>query len=529
MDSPDPPSPEMIREHLEQVLDDSPFSRSPRLAAFLCFVVNEALAGRGSSLKQYAIGVGAFGRDASFDPEQDPVVRIQAGRVRRALDRYYRDEGRAAVMRITIPTGTYKPSFAWTIRSAVRTRSDVPPAIAVQPLRNATGDASLDYYAIGFSEELSLAVTRTSVLRVMSDDHGSSRDRLVAKEDSCVAYAVTGTLHEKSDDRLRLTVKLHDTASREQLWIDVFDREIGPTNSELIRVQAEIVARVASATVDLNGAVSRAIVESARVQPEVRLAAYEALYLGHQYDYTLSPRDFQVARQALEQAVQNEPNFAPAWAALAQIYLDAEAFVHADIENAIERGCDCARRAFSIAPGRQEAQYAAAYAALVRGECSEVIRHADQIFATNPYAAHMTGASGWFLCMVGEYERGLRRIDEAQNLNPGSAIWFEHARFIHAYDRGQYSEALGAVRRFELPDVFWTPLALAVCHAKLGNGAEAHREYRKLIDLLPDFPKTARYRIGLLVQQDSVVDSLIQGLIEAGMPNEEGYPSARLA
>ena len=82
------------------------------------------------------------------------------------------------------------------------------------------------------------------------------------------------------------------------------------------------------------------------------------------------------------------------------------------------------------------------------------------------------------------------------------------------------------IRRFELPDIFWSPLALAACYAQLGFEVEAHRNYLKLIDLHPDFPKTARYRIGLLVQQDSVVDSLMQGLIEAGMPNEEEYLSA---
>ena len=71
----------------------STFRQVDRLKRFLNFIVSEALAGRGDQLKEYVIGVQVFDKDSSFDPRADPIVRVQARRLRARLVRYYREEG----------------------------------------------------------------------------------------------------------------------------------------------------------------------------------------------------------------------------------------------------------------------------------------------------------------------------------------------------------------------------------------------------------------------------------------------------
>ena len=81
-------------------------------ASFLRFVVETTLAGRGDRLKGYTIGVEALGRREDFDPQIDPIVRVEAGRLRAALARYYAGPGRNEPVVIELPRGAYRARFS---------------------------------------------------------------------------------------------------------------------------------------------------------------------------------------------------------------------------------------------------------------------------------------------------------------------------------------------------------------------------------------------------------------------------------
>ncbi|WP_285674441.1 hypothetical protein [Paralimibaculum aggregatum] len=98
---------------LERTLSSEEFQASKRRRDFLRFIVEETLAGRGSRLKGYTIAVEAFDRDDSFDPQTDPVVRLEARRLRRDLDGYYVSAGRNDAVLISMPKGSYVPRFEW--------------------------------------------------------------------------------------------------------------------------------------------------------------------------------------------------------------------------------------------------------------------------------------------------------------------------------------------------------------------------------------------------------------------------------
>ncbi|RXF73719.1 hypothetical protein [Hansschlegelia zhihuaiae] len=95
------------------MLQDSEFKLSARNRRFLAFVVTETLEGRQDRIKAYPIGVDVFGRGDDFDPALDPIVRIEATRIRMALATYYRSSGVGDVVQITIPPGSYIPKFEW--------------------------------------------------------------------------------------------------------------------------------------------------------------------------------------------------------------------------------------------------------------------------------------------------------------------------------------------------------------------------------------------------------------------------------
>ncbi len=96
---------------LERVTRSALFLRSSQLQRLLRYLVEETLAGRAERLKEFVIGVEVFGRPSSFDPRIDSLVRVEARRLRAALDAYYADEGRPDPVVIRLAKGAYHPAF----------------------------------------------------------------------------------------------------------------------------------------------------------------------------------------------------------------------------------------------------------------------------------------------------------------------------------------------------------------------------------------------------------------------------------
>jgi TolB-like protein len=106
-----PQPPETIRAAVDRIAASPLFTGSERLSRFLRYVVQEALAGRGQAIKEYNIGVEVYGRPPGYDPKIDATVRVEAGRLRAKLAKYYAGEGAAEAVRIELPRGTYLPIF----------------------------------------------------------------------------------------------------------------------------------------------------------------------------------------------------------------------------------------------------------------------------------------------------------------------------------------------------------------------------------------------------------------------------------
>jgi len=108
---PERPHPDDVRRELNRIINSSPFRDAYRLTSFLSFIVEMTLMGNGKKLKAYTIAVEALDRGADFDPQTDPIVRVEAVRLRQALARYYSATGRDDPLVIEVPRGSYVPAF----------------------------------------------------------------------------------------------------------------------------------------------------------------------------------------------------------------------------------------------------------------------------------------------------------------------------------------------------------------------------------------------------------------------------------
>ncbi len=134
-----------VRAELERVIASRCFQLAGRAKDFLTYVVEETLAGRADRLKGFTIGVEVFGRAAAdFDAQTDPLVRVEAGRLRRRLIEYYASEGLANPVRIGLPRGGYAAEFTFASVAQPDTAPlQTPPLAASEPKRRSRRAAAL--------------------------------------------------------------------------------------------------------------------------------------------------------------------------------------------------------------------------------------------------------------------------------------------------------------------------------------------------------------------------------------------------
>ena len=117
---------EAVREQLDRILKSGQFLQSRRRQRFLEYIVNETLAGRGERLKGYNVAREVFDRPETFDPNVDPVVRMEAARLRDRLREYYETDGQNDPIRIDLPKGSYTPHIEFRQAATSDTLPDGP-------------------------------------------------------------------------------------------------------------------------------------------------------------------------------------------------------------------------------------------------------------------------------------------------------------------------------------------------------------------------------------------------------------------
>ena len=134
----DMPTPAQVQSELQAVLASEALQRAPALSSFLAFICEETLQGRSDQLKEYTIAVEALGRPNDFQPIENPIVRVQASRLRECLKDYYNGEGKGHPVQIRLPKGHYVPEFR-----LVSIRIDPPVLVqtAVEPEKRSAHSA----------------------------------------------------------------------------------------------------------------------------------------------------------------------------------------------------------------------------------------------------------------------------------------------------------------------------------------------------------------------------------------------------
>jgi len=252
---PGPPliRPDLVHRHLEKVLLSAEMCRSKKLCQFLRFTVDEVLRGHGSELKEYAIGVGVFRRGREFDPATDPIVRVQARRLRAKLEHYYQGEGREEAIQIEYPVGGYSPVFVRRVRpqddtapgkeATAASENKVGMPLAVLPFAD-LGPEDSQCFSDGLTDELIHTFSNVPGVRAVArascyQFKGKSEDVRRIGEWLGARALICGSVRREGT-RVRVLAQLIDAQSGLNVWSAGYQWELGG----MLETQAKISQEV---------------------------------------------------------------------------------------------------------------------------------------------------------------------------------------------------------------------------------------------------------------------------------------------
>jgi TolB-like protein/Flp pilus assembly protein TadD len=418
-----------VREHLDRVLASPTFQQGDRLKRFLKFIVLEAVAGRRHELKEYVIGVQVFGKEDSFDPRTDPIVRVQARRLRAKLVRYYREEGRADETVIELPKGGYAPVFKQRdapvlIKRSVAAALVSRNTVAVLPFADHSLERDLDYFCRGIREEIVHHLARFASLRILaSDEPRATGDKTDA------AMIISGSVR-RSGERLRLTAQLVDGATGCYIWSESVDATLGDVFPAQERVADAIVKRIEP---ELAGGRPG----SPARKPNENLAAHNLYMQGR---YHLNQRTEEGLRKALdffEKSLVEDAEYAAAHAGLSDAY---GLLAHYGVFGPAEVWTKAA--ASATAAVMLDANSAEAHTSLAHVKSTQdwdwagaerEFQRAISLSPRNATAHHWYAMS--CLAPLGRLDEALDEMIVAQALDPVSSIVARDLAVIHFYRR----------------------------------------------------------------------------------------------
>lgn len=522
---------QQVTEQLNRILATPAFENSNVLTRFLKYVVTETVGGRGRELKEYSIGTEALSKRVDFDPQLDSIVRIHAGRLRRALHVYYQQAGVRDSILIEIPKGTYVPVFSVNEKKGHQhapadqdTIIRIRPVIAVLPFRNINEDRSRDFFADGLGEQLTTELSRFQDLAVIAY---YSSTQVAAKtndiKEACsllgARYAVTGSI-QSTDAALRVSVQLSLCDTGEQLWSKVFKHEF--TAAAVFKIQDEIIEGVINKIAGYYGAITR---NMAKVSPGKRVTdmkVCDAMFWFYHHQNSFGDKElYQKAFESLRYAVNADPEYALAWAVLGELYLDAHVIGMKFIDNQAEEGVACGLKAAALDPLCQHAYFTIGFGYNLLQNRTESLKAIERGLALNPRATAITGTLGVGYIFHGEVEKGIKILEDSIELNPYFPWYFNMGMSVYYFYKNEYDEALYWAERMQMPTALWDPLIRTACYSKLGRLEDARKSAEALKLVLPVQSNgtivSARNLIHMLFSSDELREQLEESLMKAGV------------
>jgi adenylate cyclase len=387
--------------------------------------------------------------------------------------------------------------------------------IAVMPFKNLSPDAGQDFFADGITEDIINALGRFSNLLVAAKSASFQfKGRNVSPEEAGrtldVRYLVDGSIR-KAGDKLRVSVEVTEAATGFHRWSDVYNAEL----KDVFALQDEITKRIVGAA-----AVKLTRLEQARVQrkPTANLAAYEYVLRGRADFSSPTRATNDEARSLFQRAIDLDPNYAAAYAALGFAHYEAVVSGWAEFpDDEISRAEVLGKKALALDPATTKAYLLLANIGMYQRDYDRALGQVDQALAVNPSDADCYQVRGGILQWSGKAAEAATWLEGALRLGgPNTQVSMNLG--IAKYMLGQYGEAIDLLDRTlagnpgRMQRLMAHPVR-AAAYARLGKEQDAERESAIVARLSPFFDAE---RFSAQFGTKGARDDMLAGLKAAG-------------
>lgn len=572
-----PVSCDEVKRALQRVLGSDPFLRSERLSHFLSYVVEKTLQGQSGDLKEYHIGVEVCGRKDSYDTRTDPVVRVEARRLRSALDLYYAHEGKEEAVQISVPKGGYVPCFSsrkasdplpaetstpeptsprsvrlgWALAavgtllaaggayslltSAYNHAAANTSTLVLADFTNTTGDVIFDR---ALREGLAAQLEQSPYLSLLSDAQVAQTLDLMGKEkDTRLTEDLAREVCERTGKAVVIGGSISALGKQYVLGLrainchtgEILDTEQAQSDSKehVLDAMAKSAARLRRHLGE-----SLASVQKYDAPPEnvttASLEALQAYSLGFQVHVV--KLDEAGAAELFRRAITLDPQFAMAYARLAVCNINM---------GELGQAAENLRNAYDLrkhVSQHEELFILSLYHEFVTGDLDETRKTYElrsQIYVHDDIPI---GNAGNVYFLLGQYDHALEATQEALRRNPGSRIW--NGNLVSSYlALGKLPEAKAAAEsaRARQLDSPWLHMCLYLIAYEQKDTQEMARQAAQLQggqefeDILLVYQAQAAAREGRLNESRSISKQAVEMALDAKQPDSASLYLAQAA
>lgn len=422
--------------------------------------------------------------------------------------------------------GNYTPLFIPNLESNLKLSEDngetpltpsAKPSIVVLPFTNLTGDENQEYFVKGLTEELSIELTRYEDFRVIGY---RVKDKTIFDVNSDekflqslgANFVIQGSVR-KDNQLIKISIKLTDAYTGEQLWGEQFKRELNPSN--LISIQEDIARETVTIIANEYGIIPQKISKESRKKAPKDLDTYDAILKYYHYQIHHTQETAQVAFISLEQALSKDPESGVALAMLGSLYGTRYELDLPDSTNSLEKLVELTDTAIKLEPQDQLVRIVYAWRFFVLNQKQKFLDEIQKALDLNPNSPFRIGAIGFFLSLYGEWEKGKQLLDIAMKQNIGYPPWYYGATTVYYYRLDEFEKAYEEALKYDVPAIFWGPMLRAATLGQLGRVPDAEKQISELKVLKPDFESKASYLISRYVKEEEMVEKIIEGLRKA--------------
>jgi len=520
----DQPGPLEVRAQVQHMIASEVFAKSPQLSAFLLFIVEALVRGKSERLKGYTIGVEVLRRDSNFDPQIDPIVRVEATRLRRALERYYAGPGSEDGIVIDLPRGGYVPRLRW--RDALADRPAGAPA-AAQPAEPAPVGNGLPTLRIAPFVVIGVPDTRFFAAEVFASRLSEAFALFdwinvvaAAAPGRGYDYRLDGTVEYRGAETVDLRFRLVDKADETVVWSRAFDKMSGKYDENIER---NLILQLASALVQPFGVIWARDRERqlAMVGGDPR---YRSMISAAEVIKSFDPAGNARIRDEIEQLMRTYPGFAPGYCYLAVIYAREYLFGVGERPGdspPLDRSLEAARKAIELRPHSSRAYHIMSAALFYRREIEAGIAAAETAIGLNPYDLLSICDYGGRLVACGQIDKGMAMLLDVVGIGAVLPSWIHFFLFVGHYVRNDLAAARYHAGQLTSTTHVFGHLARALIAICDGKREDARQCVRTIWSLQAAWKDNPRREVGKLLIDPAIVNRLIGDLEAAGVLGEE--------